>query len=139
MANSVEGRVPYLDHRVIEFAGRLPQRYKLRALKEKALLREALRPLLPQSIVKRVKQPYRAPDARSFFIDGKPLDYVAELLSEQRLHQSGYFNPEMARRLMEKCRTDRAMGFADNMAFLGMLSTMLVDDIFVRRSSVTGG
>lgn len=132
MANSVEGRVPYLDHRVVEFANRLPARYKLRGLNEKAVLREALRPLLPAAIVNRVKQPYRAPDSRSFFVKGEPLDYVAEMFSEQRLRESGYFNPVAARRLFEKCRTERAIGFADNMAFLGMLSTMLVDDTFVR-------
>lgn len=136
MANSVEGRVPYLDHRIIEFASRLPERYKLRALNEKAILREALRPLLPASIVNRVKQPYRAPDSRSFFVGGKPLDYVEELLSERRIREAGYFNAAMVSRLLDKCSTERAIGFADNMAFVGVLSTMLVDEMFIRRPSI---
>lgn len=61
MAHSVETRVPYLDHRVIELAGRLPVSSKLAGLEEKALLRRVAAPLLPPSIAGRVKKPYRAP------------------------------------------------------------------------------
>lgn len=132
MANSVEGRVPFLDHRVIEFANRLPPRFKLRGLTEKAVLRRAARSLLPPQVLNRVKQPYRAPDNQSFFFDGEPLDYVAELFSEQRLRDSGYFDVAAARRLFEKCRAGRAIGFADNMAFVGLLSTLLLDQHLVR-------
>jgi asparagine synthase (glutamine-hydrolysing) len=134
MANSVEGRVPFLDHRVIEFANRLPPKYKLRGLNEKAILRRAVRDLLPPVVLNRVKQPYRAPDNVSFFKDGKPLDYVEHAFSPERLRASGYFDESSARRLYEKCRTGRAIGFADNMAFVGMLSTMLLDEHFVRSS-----
>ena len=51
-------------------------------LKEKHLLKRAMADLLPPAITRRTKQPYRAPDSASFFLDGKPLPYVAELLSE---------------------------------------------------------
>jgi asparagine synthase (glutamine-hydrolysing) len=57
--------VPYLDHRVIEYAATLPPRYKIRVLTEKYILRRALSGLLPESILKRVKQPYRAPDSQT--------------------------------------------------------------------------
>ncbi|HET7365768.1 MAG TPA: asparagine synthase (glutamine-hydrolyzing) [Burkholderiales bacterium] len=135
MANSVEGRFPYLDHRVIEFANRLPPRYKLRALTEKYVLKQAVKGLLPESIRRRVKQPYRAPDSQSFFRDGQPADEVAELLSPERLRDAGYFDPPAVAKLVAKCRDGRAAGFGDNMAFVGVLSTMLVDDLFVRRRS----
>jgi len=131
MANSIEGRFPYLDHRVIEYANRLPPRYKLRGLKEKAILKEALRPLLPAEVVKRVKQPYRAPDAPSFFSEGRPLSYVEELLSAQRIGDAGYFEAAAVGRLLEKCRAGRAIGFSDNMALVGVISTMLLHDQFV--------
>jgi asparagine synthase (glutamine-hydrolysing) len=131
MANSVEGRVPFLDHRVVEFASRLPARFKIRGLREKAVLKMALGGLLPREIVTRVKQPYRAPDAPSFFVNGKPLDYVEELLSVERVRGAGYFDPAAVSRLFEKCRTGRAIGFSDNMAFVGIVSTMLVHDQFV--------
>jgi asparagine synthase (glutamine-hydrolysing) len=132
MANSVEGRVPYLDHRVIEFANALPARLKLRGLREKAVLREALRPLLPPSIVNRAKQPYRAPDSVSFFMEGDAPEYVKYQFSAGRMKEAGIFDPVMAERLYEKCRAGKALGFADNMAFVGILSTMLLEDQFVQ-------
>lgn len=135
MANSVEGRVPFLDHRVVEFANRLPATYKLRALTEKAVLRKALQGLLPDEIVTRVKQPYRAPDAPSFFVDGKALDYVEALLAPQSIRDAGYFDAGAVTRLIEKCRVGRAIGFGDNMAMVGVISTMLVHRGFVRQES----
>ncbi len=126
MAHSIEGRVPYLDHRVIEFANRLPPSFKIRGMTEKYLLRRALADLLPQDILARTKQPYRAPDSSSFFVDGAPLDYVADLLSPQAIRSAGYFDADAVTRLFEKCRAGRATGFADNQAFVGVLSTMLL-------------
>ncbi|HET9032230.1 MAG TPA: asparagine synthase (glutamine-hydrolyzing) [Dokdonella sp.] len=135
MANSVEGRFPFLDHRLIEFANRLPPQWKIRGLTEKHILRQALADLLPASILQRSKQPYRAPDSSSFFDQGKPLDYVADLLSGDRIRRAGYFDAKRVGHLFEKCRAGRASGFADNQAFVGILSTMLLDDQFVRQGS----
>jgi asparagine synthase (glutamine-hydrolysing) len=132
MANSVEGRFPFLDHRVIEFAARLPPRYKIMGLNEKYILKRAVSGLIPERIRTRTKQPYRAPDSQSFFIDGKPLDYVAYLLSESRIRENGIFNPKMVQRLMQKCANGRALGFADNQSFVGILSTQLIDEMFLR-------
>jgi asparagine synthase (glutamine-hydrolysing) len=137
MANSVEGRFPYLDHRVVEYAARLPSRLKLRALDEKHILRLALRGLLPDAILRRRKQPYRAPDSRCFFENGKAPDYVVDLLSAERIRSAGYFDATSVGRLVDKCRAGRVVGFADNQAFVGVLSTMLVDEFFVRRKPLT--
>ena len=66
MAHGVETRFPFLDHRLVEFAARIPAGLKLRGLREKHILREATADLLPPSIGERSKQPYRAPDSRAF-------------------------------------------------------------------------
>lgn len=132
MANAVEGRFPFLDHRVIEFACRLPPRLKLRALTEKYLLKQAYANDLPTSVVHRTKQPFRAPDAASFFTDGVATGYAADLFGAARLDAAGLFDPRAAGKLFEKCRAGRAIGFGDNMAFIGILSTMLLHDQFVR-------
>lgn len=132
MASSIEGRFPYLDHRLIELASRFPPRFKIRGLTEKDILRRALADLLPESVSKRTKQPYRAPDSQSFFAGGEPLDYVADLMSEGRLRKAGYFDAAAVGRLFDKCRKGRATGFADNQAFVGVLSTMLLDDQLLR-------
>jgi asparagine synthase (glutamine-hydrolysing) len=136
MANSVEGRFPFLDHRVVEFANRLPALCKLRVLKEKHVLKQAASGLVPERIRRRSKQPYRAPDSQSFFHGGRPADYVAELLGERRLREAGYFDPGAARLLIEKCRRGEAIGFGDNMAFVGMLSTMLLHHFFVEGAAL---
>lgn len=131
MAHSVEGRVPFLDHRVVEFANALPARLKLAGLREKAVLREAMKPLLPPEIATRGKQPYRAPESACFFAGGRPLDYVAGLLSRESVARSGLFEPAAVERLVAKCASGRALGHADNAAFVAILSTMLVHDRFV--------
>ncbi len=132
MANSIEGRFPFLDHRVIEFANRLPTRYKIMGLNEKYLLKKAMMGLIPETIRNRSKQPYRSPDSHSFFKEGKPAEYVGELLGAQRIRQTGYFDTQAVTRLMNKCAKGRAIGFADNMAFTGILSTMLLDEMYLR-------
>lgn len=126
MAASIEGRYPYLDHTLIEFANRLPPSWKIRGLTEKHILRLALADLLPHGIAQRTKQPYRAPDSASFFIDGKPLDYVAELFSPENLRTGGVFDVDAATRLFAKARAGKVIGFADNQAFVGLLSTLLL-------------
>ena len=136
MANSIEARFPFLDHRVIEFANRLPPQFKLRGLTEKAILRQAMKGELPPAVAARTKQPYRAPDSASFFVDGKPVEYVRELLGAARLDEAGLFDPGAVGRLVDKCGAGRAIGFGDNMAFVGILSTMLLHEQFVRPAGV---
>ncbi len=139
MASSIEARFPFLDHRLIEFANRLPPEYKMMGLNEKFILKKAMAGLLPEGVRTRTKQPYRAPDSLSFFVDGRPAaDYVPELMSESRIADAGYFDPVAVRKLYEKCRAGRAIGFADNMAFVGVLSTMLVDAQLLRGESGLG-
>ncbi len=137
MAHSVEGRFPFLDHRVIEFAGSLPPRLKMKTLNEKYVLKRAAGHLVPESIKSRPKQPYRAPDARSFF-DGESGKargaYVDELLSVERVRGSGLFNPVAVQKLVDKARKGQAVGAKDNMALVGILSTQLLVDQFISRS-----
>ena len=142
LAHAVEGRVPYLDHRVVELVNGLSPRLKLRGLREKVLLKAALTDVLPAPIVSRPKQPYRAPNSRCFFEGGQPLPYVKELLSASSLRRSGYFHPPAVERLVEKCQTGRALGEGDNMAFVGVLSTQLLHEHFLARrttSAAAGG
>ncbi len=138
MAASIETRYPFLDHRVIEFANKLPPNYKLRGLHEKHILKDAMRRELPESILERTKQPYRAPDSACFFADGKPVPMVAELLDARRLKSAGLFDPQAVGKLVEKCRSGRAIGFGDNMAFVGILSTVLLHDQFIRPAAFPG-
>jgi asparagine synthase (glutamine-hydrolysing) len=131
MGNSIEGRFPFLDHRVVEFAATLPLHYKIRALNEKYILKKCMAPYLPASIVKRTKQPYLAPDSKSFFKCARAAGYVEELLSEKTISEYGYFNPKPVALLVNKCKKGTAIGFKDNMALVGILSTQLLHKQFV--------
>jgi asparagine synthase (glutamine-hydrolysing) len=134
MASSIEGRFPFLDHRLIEFANRLPPQLKMHGLTEKYLLKKSMKGLLPESVRTRTKQPYRAPDCASFFESGKPVDYVDDLFSSAKITGAGYFDATATKKLFEKCRTGRAASFADNMAFVAILSTMLLHEQFITGS-----
>ena len=134
MSHSVEGRFPFLDHRVVEFAGTIPPRLKMKALDEKHILKRAAGDLIPASVRARPKQPYRAPDARSFF-DGDahatPWEYVRDLLSPARIDEFGVFHAGAVERVVQKARGGQMVGIRDNMALVGILSTQLVLDQFV--------
>jgi asparagine synthase (glutamine-hydrolysing) len=130
MAHAVEGRFPFLDHRVVELGARIPPSLKISGLREKHILRKSAELLLPDGIVNRTKQPYRAPDSQSFSGPDCP-DYVARRLAPADLAAAGYFDPRPVERLAAKCRNGKFIGFRDNMAFVGVLSTQLWHREFV--------
>ncbi|HKC39036.1 MAG TPA: asparagine synthase (glutamine-hydrolyzing), partial [Gemmatimonadales bacterium] len=107
MAHGIEGRFPFLDHRLFEFAAALPERSKLRRLREKDILRRWANNIVPPAVRERSKQPYRAPDAPAFFADGH-LDYVTEALDAPGLREAGVFDPAAVEGLVRRCRTGKA-------------------------------
>ncbi len=137
MAHGIEGRFPFLDHRLVEFASRLSPDTKLRGLREKQILREAAKGLLPESVIERQKQPYRAPDSRSFSGPATAEQpYVAKMLSERAITANGLFNPMAVSKLHAKCSRQDVAGFRDNAAFVGILSTQLWHDNFTGKQSL---
>ena len=112
---------------------------KIRGLLEKRLLRQAFAHELPASITRRAKQPYRVPDSASFFDAHRPRPWVAELLSEGTLREAGLFDATAVGKLVAKCAAGRAVGFGDNMAFMGVLSTMLLHRQFIRPAGALTG
>jgi asparagine synthase (glutamine-hydrolysing) len=133
MANSIEGRFPFLDHRVVELAARMPAKLRLNGLTEKFILKKIARGQVPAVLVDRPKQPYRAPISRCF-INEKPPEYVEDLLSASALKQSGYFDAVKVQRLLAKCRQQggRLASERENMALVAILSTQLLDHQFIR-------
>ncbi|MFZ0300346.1 MAG: asparagine synthase (glutamine-hydrolyzing) [Candidatus Sulfotelmatobacter sp.] len=132
MAHSVEGRYPFLDHRVVKFAERLSPSLKMKVLNQKFLLKHAAEGLIPSEIIRRPKQPYRAPDGKSFF-QPQALPYVEELLAPEALVRSGIFDPPAVTALVKKFKAGRAIGVKDNMALVGILSTQLLTESFINR------
>lgn len=99
MAVSLEARVPYLDHRVVEFAWRLPMTAKIRGGVGKHILREVLGRHVPQPLFDRPKAGFGLPLAD--WLTGALRDWAEALLDERRLREEGFFRPEPVRALWE--------------------------------------
>ena len=134
LAHAVEGRYPYLDTSFIELCARLPRRLKLRGLREKFILRQAFADRIPMALRSRPKIAYQAPDVLPFRRGTKMLDYVEHLLSPERIASVGLFDPKAVAGLLTKFRQYSLprTGNRDNVAFILLLSTMLLDEMFVR-------
>jgi asparagine synthase (glutamine-hydrolysing) len=99
MAHSLEARVPYLDTVVAELALALPTRMKVRGLAKKRLLRRAVAPLLPRSVVHGRKRGFSIPAAA--WLRGELEPVAREILSSAALREQGFFRPETVGRLLD--------------------------------------
>jgi asparagine synthase (glutamine-hydrolysing) len=136
MANAVEGRFPFLDHRVIEFANSLPISLKLRKLdQDKYLLRRLAASRLPESVVHRPKMPYRAPIQD--IVRSRQGAYIDDALAPDALREAGLFNVEAARKLYDKVRGNNSVSEMDEMALLGIITTQLWRNTFTRPTALS--
>jgi asparagine synthase (glutamine-hydrolysing) len=135
MANSVEGRYPFLDHRIIEFCSKLNPDHKLDGLYEKKLLKKMMKGKLPLPIIDRPKQAYRAPVASSF-LTSIP-EYFHEIFNEKNLVSSGIFNPSSVHELIKKLKSGKQISEVDNMALTGIISTQLLYKQFILKKNIT--
>jgi asparagine synthase (glutamine-hydrolysing) len=127
MAHSLEARVPFLDHELVEFCAQIPPKYKMKRLNEKYILRKALRPVLPGEIVQRKKRGLRAPFNQ--WLRGNLPEFAREMLSEKQIKQKGYFCPTGVSELLEMHRCNKS-----NVGkhLMGVLVIQLWDEIFLR-------
>ncbi|MGH7296989.1 MAG: asparagine synthase-related protein, partial [Polyangiaceae bacterium] len=136
MARGVEMRVPFLDHRVIELVAAMPPAVKMSGLREKAVLRDAVRDLLPARIVRRRKQPFMTPVRDWFFSPGSP-PWVHEQLAPAAVADAGLFDPATVTSL--RGRLDRsADGSLERirleLVLMQVLCTQLLHRRFVARA-----
>jgi asparagine synthase (glutamine-hydrolysing) len=102
MAHSIEGRVPFLDHHLVELANRLPVDVKIRGITEKYVLREAARPFLTDTVYRRQKHPFVAP----FELKGKLSQLVHDTLRSDALTSVPFFDPHAVRALLDSTSTE---------------------------------
>ena len=99
MAVSLEGRLPFLDHRVVEFAAHLPLSMKLRSGSGKWILRQVLHQYVPRELVDRPKKGFSLPVEE--WLRGSLREWAEQLLCETRLRREGYFQPAIVRKIWE--------------------------------------
>lgn len=127
MACSLEARVPFLDHKLVEFCSRIPPALKMRRLQEKYILREALRNVLPPEIAQRKKRGLAAPFQQ--WLRAELPDFAAELLSENQLRQKGYFHPDFVAVMRAQHSAGRD---SYSSPLMGVLIIQLWDELFLR-------
>jgi asparagine synthase (glutamine-hydrolysing) len=103
MAASIESRVPFLDHELVEFTARIPAQYSIRGMAGKFILKQAVEDLLPDSIVYRKKMGFPTP--WDYWLAGTQLDEIERMLLEPRSIQRGLLLPDAVRRLFVEHRS----------------------------------
>lgn len=128
MAHSVEGRVPFLDHHVAEYAAQVPVHHKIRGLREKHVLREAVRHCVLPEVYDRQKHPFMSPPARD--IDDALAVFCQDTLRSRSVEDQPFFNPCRIRGLMDQVA---AMEPADRAAFEGVVLRIVSTCILQQR------
>jgi asparagine synthase (glutamine-hydrolysing) len=116
MAHSVEGRVPFLDHQVAEYAAQLPVHYKIRGMTEKYILREAVRDVVMPEVYAREKHAFMSPPAKHD--DDAMTVFCRDVLASSAVDDQPFFEPKQVRSLMDRVAD---MPPADRAAFEGVV------------------
>jgi asparagine synthase (glutamine-hydrolysing) len=103
MAASIESRVPFLDHPLVEFAAKIPSKYATKGLEGKCILKSAVEDILPHSIIYREKMGFPTP--WSGWLAGEQLQEIENLLLDERSLQRKLFRPEGVRRIFAEHRS----------------------------------
>jgi len=127
LAHGVEGRYPFLDHRVVDMLFKVNGDYKLKGLNQKYLLKKGYANELPESIVNRPKRPYMSPDLKSFVRNGKLTDNASFFLNDQLIKDYQIFNPKWVHRFLTKFTNGvpERIGYRDNMIITFILSAQI--------------
>jgi asparagine synthase (glutamine-hydrolysing) len=134
MACGVETRVPFLDHELVELAAQIPARFKMRRFREKHVLREGLRPILPAEIVDRPKRGLGG--SVQEFLRGDLPEFARELLSPAMLRQKGYFRPDAVAGWLTR---HQARQESFGVRLTAVLVLQLWDELFLRGQGAATG
>ena len=132
-AHGLEGRYPFLDHRVFEFAAALPTGSRLRGLRDKEILRRWAARILPREIACARRSINRASEARLFFSADAP-SWVHAQLSREALERVGIFSPAAVSGLVQRWHAGATATLGEQRAMIGVLSTQLWHSQFLDRT-----
>lgn len=131
MANSVEGRYPFLDPDLIALSTRIDPRLLMAGLREKHVLKRAFAGIVPRAITHRTKQPYRAPHLNPLQTQGRHAELLRELLSPALVGAYGYFDSAKVSWLLRKTAPQLHLSEADSMALSAVLTTQYLHHRFI--------
>lgn len=130
MAHSIEGRLPFLDHKVVELVINMPVALKIRGLTEKYVLREAAKPFITQTMYHRQKHPFMAPP--STFKPNEPLqELIQDTLRSPRMSSVPFYNHAAVIRWLDQLsKMDEAKYTSMDFALMKMLSAYFLQERF---------
>jgi asparagine synthase (glutamine-hydrolysing) len=134
MSNSIEGRYPFLDYRLIEFCAGLPAEFKLKGMNEKYLLKNMTKGKIPENIRIRPKQPYRAPIKSVFLGPGRP-EYVNEMLSDSFTKKAGIFDHSILSETLSRIDRTGIASEVDQMLMTAVISTHLLYNQYIENNN----
>jgi len=105
MANSVEGRVPFLDHHLFEFLMSVPTRLKISGSTEKYILREAMVGRVHPDILKQTKMPFMSPPAKMVTHNSPLREYMGDMFNSSYLNEQPFYDPMKTRELFDKAES----------------------------------
>ena len=134
MAHSIEGRVPFLDHHVAEYAAGLPVSYKIRETTEKYVLREATRDVITPELYARQKHPFIAPPlqkSETTQLNDPLLQHCEDIIRSSSFADQPFFDPAKCCKFLDAQGTgDRAQGDRESPRILRMATLSLMQQRF---------
>ena len=136
MAYSLELRVPFLDHELVELCAQIPPSLKMKYLTEKYILRKAMKAYLPLEILGRKKRGLATP--YSPWLKGDLPDPLRQILSAEDLEKKGYFNASFVSHLLKAHQSGKGNY---SRALMAVLAVQIWDEIFIKgcKSAGTNG
>jgi asparagine synthase (glutamine-hydrolysing) len=127
LGHSIEGRYPFLDHRLVDTVFHYPDHFKLNGFSQKHILKETFKDKIPRSVTDRPKRPYMSPDLVSFFQNGRLTDRAQEFLSPSKIEEYGIFDTKFINRFIQKFERGipKEIGYRDNMIITFILSAQV--------------
>ena len=129
MAHSVEMRMPFLDYRIIEIMSNVNPELKINGLNEKFLLKKIFKDILPEKVLTRDKNPYRAPIKQGLLLNKNLID---KYMNNDALVEAGLFDPAKVNLLINKLNKFEKAGEVDNMSLIGILSSQILYKLFIK-------
>lgn len=129
MAHGVEGRYPFLDHRVVDMLFFMNGNFKLNGFNQKYMLKRAFSKEIPESIINRPKRPYMSPDLRSFMRGNRLTETARYFMNDSIIKNYQIFNPKWVQRFLNKFNEGIPdnLGYRDNMIITFILSTQIAN------------
>lgn len=130
MAHSIEGRVPFLDHKLVEYVVQLPPELKIKKLTEKYLLREAAKPFISKTIYKRQKHPFLAPPSQAKNQPPHMQELIQDTLRGQALSKIPFIDQKKVHELLDREKKSPSPDMSKDILLLNLVSASALQQEF---------